>query len=134
MPEASSSSAEMPAASSSRAEGERAPRTPRGLPDLNLPPGCKSNFGVPSNANPFVQVKLPQSFTQMGRSSRAMSYRDPNAPEVMGGTHRSLAVAKHSCETWAWEWFENLPQKEQDSLREKYDVLVQERPQKKQRT
>lgn len=48
-----------------------------------------------------------------------MSYKDPTAPEVMGVTHRTLALAKNSVESWAWEWFENLPKKEQDSLREK---------------
>ena len=63
-----------------------------------------------------------------------MSYRDPTAPEVMGGTHRSLTVAKNRIESWAWQWFEELPKKDKDSLKEKYDVVVQGRPQKKQRT
>lgn len=60
-----------------------------------------------------------------------MSYRNADAPEIVGGVTRTLAVAKASCESWAWQWFESLTKAQQESLGDSSGS--HERPAKKQR-
>lgn len=124
---------EVPMPSAARQVGSRAAPTERDNPEseLNVPPGIKLVFGYPSNANPFIQAKLPLNMAAFeNKRSRAMSYRNPNAPDVLGGTTRSFDMAKQAIESWAWQWFEGLSTAEQEALKAKVD----QPPLKKQRT
>ncbi len=125
---------EEPAPSRHRESGSRAAPTARDDPNMNLPSGVKAHFGFPQNASAFVQLRLPGGMTWDGKASRAMSFRNPDAPIVSGGTTRTLEVAKASLESWAWQWFESLPVAKQKSLRESHEPEVSERPLKKLRT
>lgn len=123
-----------PASSSRREGGPRAAPTARDDPNMSLPPGVKAHYGFPQNASAFVQVRLPNGISWDGKCSRAMSYRNPDAPLIPGGTTRTVEVAKASLESWAWQWFESLSVSEKKSLREVKEAGVIERPLKRVRT
>lgn len=100
-----------------RDDGLHAPKQSRGDPGLNLPPMCRANLGFPVNLSPFIQVRLPKGFQYNSKESRAMSYRDAEGAAVVRGTMRTYAMAKASCESWAWQWWDSLSAPAKTSLK-----------------
>ena len=73
--------------------------------------GCRIYVGHPKNANPFIQLYLPAGFRCGKKKSRAVSFN----PEGGGRSHDQALACVTS---WAWQWWNGLPEADQCRLLE----------------
>lgn len=74
---------------------------------VQFAPGVAWTVGTPTNASPFIQVRLPKGFQCEGRSSRAVSFM-PSEGRMERGTTRTRKAAEEMAAAWSWRWFSSL--------------------------
>lgn len=111
----------MPDPLQAREEGPRAAAVPRGNPATEcggeLPPGVTMNYGNPSQASPFIQLKLPSGMMFENKKSRSLSFIPDGGLRSLKSTVRTKECAAQCLRAWSWEWWSSLSGTQRNSIR-----------------
>lgn len=78
------------------------------------PPGVGVYYGVPKDASPFIQTRLPQGYKFEKRQSKAVSFFGDNL--LARGTLKTKPQAEQACMAWTWAWWNALSAEQQSAI------------------